>query len=74
MQYKIENRTVLGVPKTLVIAAINPLVYYLIVKVSYAGLLLITKLIFIGIKFEVFGVTSCIYNGLAKLEKKIKPD
>lgn len=44
---------VLEVLKKLVIAAINPLVCYLIIKMSYAKLLLITKLIFIKIKFKV---------------------
>lgn len=39
--------------KKLVILAKNPLIYYLIIKISYIILLLIIKLIFISIKFEI---------------------
>ena len=53
IKYEFKNKTVLEVLEKLVIAATNPLVCYLIVKVSYAKALLIIKLMFIGIKFEV---------------------
>ncbi len=66
MKYKFKNRVVLEVLEKLVIAATNPLVYYLIVKVSYVRLLLITKLIFIGIEFEVLREASYIYDSLVK--------
>lgn len=71
MQYKFENGVVLEVPEKLVIAA---LVCYLIVEVSYARPLLITKLIFISIKFEVPGEASCTYDGSAKPGRETKPD
>lgn len=58
MKYKFENRAVLEVPDKLVIVVTNLLICYIIVKVSYARLLLITKLMFISIEFEVFGKTS----------------
>lgn len=51
----------------------NLLIYYLIVKVNYAKLFLITMLIFISIEFEIFKKVSCTYNGLVKSQKKIKP-
>lgn len=54
MKYMFKNRIVLEISKKLIIAATNPLVGYLIVKVSYARSLLIIKLIFIGIEFDVF--------------------
>lgn len=73
MEYKFKNEVVLEVLKKLVITAINSLVYYLIVKVSYARLLLITKLIFIGIEFESPGEASYTYDGPAKLGKKTRP-
>lgn len=60
------------VPEKLVIATTNPLVCYLIIKVSYARPLLITKLIFIGIEFKVSGKASCTYNSSAKPRKETK--
>lgn len=73
MEYKFKNGAILKAPKKLVIAVTNPLVFHLIVEVSYVRLLLITKLIFMGIKFEVFGEASYTYNGSAKSEREIKP-
>ncbi len=70
MEYEFENGAVLEVPEKLVIALINLLVYYLIVKVSCTRRLLITKLMFIGIKFEVSGKASYSYDGLAKLGRE----
>lgn len=61
------------VPEKLVIAMTNPLMYYLIVKGSYARLLLITELMFIGIEFEVPGKTRCTYDGSAKPERETRP-
>lgn len=72
MEYKFKNGAVLDVPKILVMIAINPLVCYLIVKVSYTRLLLITKLIFIDIKFEDPGKASCTYDGQAKSERETR--
>ncbi len=73
IEYKFENGVVLEVPEKLVIAGTNPLVCYLIVKVNYARPLLITKLMFIGIEFEVFGEASCSYDGPAKPERETRP-
>lgn len=53
IQYKLENEIVTKVPEKLVIATIKPLVCYLIVKVDYVNLFLISKLMVLGIKFEV---------------------
>lgn len=53
---------------------INLLVYYLIIKVSYVRPLLIIKLIFISIKFQVPKKANYIYNSLAKPKKEIKSD
>lgn len=66
MEYKFENGVVLEMLEKLVIEATNPLIYYLIVEVSYEKSLLITKRMFISIEFEVPGEASCTYNGLAK--------
>lgn len=55
---------ILKIPDKLVIVASNPLVCYLIVKVSYAKLLLINKPIIIGIKFEILRELSYIYDSL----------
>ena len=46
--------------------------YYLIIEVSYIRPLLVTKLIFIGIKFEISKETSCNYDSLAKPREKIR--
>lgn len=72
MKYKFKNRAVLEVPDKLVIVVTNLLICYQIVKVSYVRLLLITKLMFISIEFEVFGKTSWIYDGLAKPGREIR--
>lgn len=63
MEYKFKNGVVFEIPKILIIIATNPLVCYLIVKVSYTKLLLITKLIFIDIKFEIPGKAGPTYDG-----------
>ena len=73
MKYEFENKVVLEVSKKLVIAATNPLMCYLIVKVNYAKVLLITKLMFIGIEFEVSREASCTYDGPAKPGRETKP-
>ena len=52
--------------------ATNLLICYLIVKVSYIRLMLITKLIFINIKFEIPGKISSTYDGSTKPGKKTK--
>ena len=69
MQYKFENRAVAEVSEKLVIAAANPLMRYLIVEVDYANLFLVSKLIILGIKFEVPRKTSLANNSQAKLER-----
>ncbi len=73
MEYEFKNGAVLEVPKKLVAAVTNPLICYLIVKVSYTRLLLITKLMFIGIEFEVSREASCSYNGPAKPGRETRP-
>lgn len=60
--------------KKLVIIAINLLVCYLIIKISYFYYLLITKLIVLGIEFKVFKKTSLANNSIIKLEKVIEPN
>lgn len=72
IQYEFENRAVLGMLEKLVIAAMNLLVRYLIVKKSYVGLLPITKWIFIGIEFEIHDDIFCTYNGFAKPGQKTR--
>lgn len=73
MHYEFENKTVLKLPKKLIIAPTNQLVCYLIVKVSYARSLLITKLIFIDIGFKVSREASYTYNGSAKPKEETRP-
>lgn len=72
MQYKFRNGAMLEVPKKLIIVATNSLVCYLIIKVSYINLILITKLIILGIKFKVLEGTSFASDGITKLKGKIK--
>lgn len=72
MLYKFNNRAVLEIPKNFIITITNPLVYYLIIKMNYIALLLITKLMFISIEFEIFRETSCTYDGSAKPGKETK--
>lgn len=72
IEYKFVNGVVLEMLKKLIITATNLLICNLIIKVSYARLLLITKLIFISIEFEVSGKTSCIYDGPAKLGRETR--
>lgn len=66
MEYKFKNEAILEVSENLVIVLTNPLVCYLIIKMSYAKLLLITKLMFLGIEFEVSGEASYTYNDQVK--------
>lgn len=54
MEYEFENKVVLEVVEKLVITVTNLLICYLIVKVSYARPLVIIKLMFISIEFEIF--------------------
>lgn len=67
IEYEFEDGIVLKVPEKLVVVAIYPLVYYLIIELSNIRSLLITKLIFIGIEFEFPKKASCTYDSLAKL-------
>ena len=73
MKYELKNGAVLEVAKKFVIVVTNLLLCYLIVKVSYAKALFITKLMFISIRFEVFKKTSCTYDGLAKSRRERRP-
>lgn len=63
----------LEVPEKLVIAATNPLMCYLIIEVSHVGPLMITKLMFIDIEFEVPREASCTYDGIAKPGRETGP-
>ena len=74
MQYKFKKAEVSEVSKKLIIAATNPLICYLIVKLIYTGLLLIIKVMFIIIKFEVPRETNWIYDRLAKLGRETISD
>lgn len=72
IEYKFKSRVVLEIPEKLVIAATNPLMCYLIVKISYARPLLIIKLIFISIKFQVSQEVSCTNDGPAKPRRETR--
>lgn len=72
IQYKFKNRAVSKLLEKLVIVVTNLLICQLIVKMNYKKLLLIIKLIFVGIEFEIFREANCTYNGLAKPEKKTR--
>lgn len=72
LQYKFKNGTILKLSEKLIIIIINLLICYLIIKISYVRLLLIIKLIFIGIEFEVPRETNCIYDSSTKLRREIK--
>lgn len=74
MQYKFKNEAVSKMPKKLVIIAINLLVCYLIVKINYIDLLLITKMIILYVEFKVLRETSFASNNIAKPAKKTKLD
>lgn len=52
----------------------NPLLYYSIVEVDYAGPLLINKPMFIDIEIKVAREASCTYDSSAKLRRKTKPN
>lgn len=73
IQYEFKNGVILEVPKKLGIMVTNPLISYLIVKVCYTKLLLITKLIFIGIKFKVLGEVCYTYGSPTKTGREIRP-
>lgn len=73
MEYKFKNGVMLEVSEKLIIVLTNLLVCYLIVKISYAKLLLIIKLMFIGIEFEVSGEASYTYNDQAKPRRGTRP-
>lgn len=73
MKYKFENEAVLEVLEKLIITATNLLVCYLIIKVYYTRLLLITKLIFLGIEFKVFRKANCTYDDIAKPGRETQP-
>lgn len=62
IQYEFGNRVILKVLKKLVIAVTNPFICYLIAEVNYVKLLPITKLILIGIKFEIPREVSYTYD------------
>lgn len=70
MQYKFENRAVAKVPKKLIIAAINPLVCYLMIKIDYTNLFLVSKLIILDIKFEDSRETGFANDSQQNLEEK----
>lgn len=72
IKYGFKNRAMLEMPKKFGIIVTNSLVCYLIVKVSYAKLLLITKQMFISIKFEVLEEVCYTYGNLAKFRREIR--
>lgn len=72
MWYKCENEAILKILGKLIITATNLLIYYLILVVSYKRLLLINKLMFIGIEFEIPRKTSCIYHNSTKPRRNIR--
>lgn len=73
IEYKFENGVVLEVPAKLVMIVTYLLVYYIIDKVSYARLLLITKQMFISIEFEGFGKANYTYKDSVKSRREIRP-
>lgn len=74
MQNEFKNETVLKMSEKFVIIAINPLVCYLIVEVSYTNSLLITKLIILGIELKISKETGFAIDSIAKPIRKIKPN
>lgn len=72
MQYEFENRVVLEMSEKFMIAPTNILVYYLIINMSYIGLLLIINLMFIGIKFEIPGKAVYTYDNSIKPRQKTR--
>lgn len=70
MQYKFKNRALAKIPKMLIITAINPPVCYLIIKIDYANSFLVSKLIFLIIKFEDFEETDFTNNSQQNLKDK----
>lgn len=73
MQYEFKNRAISKLPKKFIIVVINPLIYYLIIKVSYIYLLFITKLIISDVKFKVSKETNFTNNSIVKYRRKTKP-
>lgn len=71
MQYKLKNKAIARVFKKFIIIITNLLISYLIFKVDYINLFLVSKLIIFNIKFEVLKETSFANNSLAKFEKQI---
>lgn len=74
MQYEFKNRMMAKIPEKLVIAAKNPLICYLIVKIDYANPFLVNKLIILSIKIKVFRKTSFANDSLVKPRRQTKPN
>lgn len=72
MQYEFKNGAVLKIPEKFVIIAINLWVCYLIVNIGDIKLLPISKLMVIGIEFEILRKKRFAYSGIVKSYKKIK--
>lgn len=73
IQYEFKNKAVAEIPEKLEIAATNPLVWYLIVKIDYGNLFVVNKLIVFGIKFEVSGETNFVNDSPAKPRRQTRP-
>lgn len=72
IQYKFKNVMVFEILEKLIIATTNPLIWYLIVKISYIRLLLINILIFSSIQFKISKKISYIYNDSRKSRWKTR--
>lgn len=72
MQFEFKNRVVLKASEKLIIAIINFFIYYLIIEINNTNLLLITKLIILDIKYEIFKNTNIINNNVIKFERKTR--
>lgn len=73
MQYEFKNGVMMKMSEKLVIAAINPLECYLIIKIDYINLFLVNKLIVLGIEFEVPKGIGFANDSLVKPRKQTKP-
>lgn len=74
IQYEFKNEIVMEMPEKFVIAMTNPLICYLIAKIDYTILFMVSKLIILGIKFEVLGETNFANNSPAKPGRQTKLD
>lgn len=71
MQFEFEYGIISEMPKKLVIIATNLIICYLIIKISNNKSVLITRLISLGIRYQIFFNTNSFDNSLIKLKREI---